>query len=229
MALQATYSIPGFTEPFNSISHLLGAVIFLGLGVRLIFLGKGRTSRVISLTIFIFSGVFLLSMSGVYHLLANDGIGRTVLQYLDHAAIFVLIAGTFTPVHSILFTGWQRWGFLLLIWTIAIVGITLKSVFFNEITEWVGLLFYLGMGWVGALSGYLVYQRYGFVFLKFLLWGAFAYTLGAIMEYLRMPELIPGIIGPHELFHVAVLLGLGFHFMCIYKITLYDKLSPSLN
>ena len=137
----------------------------------------------------------------------------------------MLIAGTFTPVHNILFTGWRRWGVLLLIWGIGIAGITIKSLFFTEITEWVGLLLYLGMGWVGVISGYLLYQRNGYVYLKFLLLGALAYTLGAVMEYLRMPELIPGIVGPHEMFHIAVLFGLGFHFMCIYKITLQDKLA----
>ncbi|NIR95541.1 MAG: DNA-binding protein, partial [Gammaproteobacteria bacterium] len=62
------------------------------------------------------------------------------------------IAGTFTPIHGLLFTRSLRWGILLLIWAIAITGITLKSIFFNDIAEWLGLTLYLGLGWVGALT-----------------------------------------------------------------------------
>src|SRR6478672_10312211 len=100
-----TYPIPGFSDPFSSLTHLLGAGAFACLTPLLILKGRGDPWRVASLGVFAFSTVFLLAMSGTYHLLSPGTPGRAVLQRLDHAAIFVLIAGTFTPFHCILFRG----------------------------------------------------------------------------------------------------------------------------
>jgi channel protein (hemolysin III family) len=155
-------SIPGFSDPFSSLSHLIGAFIFLFYGIKLISHARVHRGWTVAVIVFVFSGVFLLSMSGVFHLLEEQGVSRAVLQRLDHAAIFALIAGTFTPVHSILFKGFWRWGFLLLIWTLAIIGITLKSIYFNDFAEWLGLMFYLGLGWLGILSAYLTHRLHGF-------------------------------------------------------------------
>ena len=211
------HSIPGFTDPFSSMIHLLGAGVFFVLGFFLVARGRGSAGWMVSLAIFVFSVVFLLSMSGVYHLLAVGGGGRMVLQRLDHAGIFFLIAGSFTPVHAIMFTGWLRWGFLGLIWTLAITGITLTVIFFNSIPEWLSLGLYLGLGWFGLFSGVLLIRRFGFHFITPLLLSGLAYSLGGIGEYLRQPVLIPGIIGPHELFHVAVIAGIGLHWVFVYR------------
>src|SRR5215213_5458383 len=104
--------IPGFADPFSSLSHLLGAVVFLALGFVLIRRGAGNTARVVSLLIFILGSVLLLSVSGTYHLLDPTGTAREVMRRLDHAAIFVLIACSFTPPHVIMFRGAGRWGVL---------------------------------------------------------------------------------------------------------------------
>jgi len=217
MKLKSIIAISGFSEPFSSISHLIAAVVMLVLGVWLIFRGRGKLCRVVSYSVFTLSSVFLLSMSGVFHLLEPGTTGRSVLQVLDHAGIFLLIAGTITPVHGIMFHGWWRWGMLIPLWIVAITGITLKSIYFQDMPEWLGLVLYLGLGWLGAISAILLKHRYGFSFIKPLIYGAIAYTVGATMEFLRLPELIPGVIGPHELFHVAVLIGLGFHFVFIAR------------
>ena len=211
------YPIPGFSEPASCFSHLIGAGVFAVLSVFLLRRGRGHWPRILSLSLFAFSCVLLLSLSGVYHLLSPGTTGRHVLQRLDHAAIFVLIAGTFTPVHGILFKGIGRWGMIVLIWTTAITGITLKTIFFTGISEWLSLTFYIGLGWVGVLSGAVLYRRYGFAFIKPLLWGGLAYTIGAVLEFARFPILIPGVIGPHELFHVAVLTGAGCHWRFVHQ------------
>ncbi len=205
------HSIPGFHEPFSSLSHLGGAAVFAILAVRLLRRGRGDGWREVYLGIFAFSCVFLMAMSGVYHLLDRGGAGRTVMARLDHAAIFVLIAGTFTPVHGIVFHGAQRWGPLLLLWALAAIAISLKSIYFGELGEGLGLALYLGMGWIGLVSGSILWRRHGWRFVLPLAWGGVAYTAGAILEFLRWPVLIPGVLGPHELFHVAVLLGAGLH------------------
>jgi len=219
-------SILGFADPFSSMLHLFAAVVFCVLGFFLVARGRGSIGRMFSLAVFVFSVVFLLSMSGVFHLLALGGTGRMVFQRLDHAGIFFLIAGSFTPLHGIMFTGFWRWGILALVWTLAITGIILKSIFFNDIPEWLGLSIYLGMGWLGLLSGILLSRRLGFAFVKPLVYSGLAYSLGGITEYFSWPILIPGVIGPHEIFHVAVIVGIAVHWYFIGQCLDIDRRFP---
>lgn len=212
------YAIPGFAEPVSSLSHLLSTGIVTVLGFFLLRRERGSVARVFALGVFVFSSVFLLSMSGVYHLLTLGSAGHKVLQRLDHAAIFVLIAGSFTPVHWILFTGWGRWGVLLVIWALATTGIVLKAIFFDSIPEWLSLLFYLGLGWIGLASSITLGRRYGIALVRPLVYSGLSYTLGGVLEFLRMPVLLPGVIGPHELLHLGVLAGIGFHFRFLFNV-----------
>ncbi|MGR9107670.1 MAG: PAQR family membrane homeostasis protein TrhA [Gammaproteobacteria bacterium] len=212
------YSIPGFSEPFSSLSHLIAAGVFAILGGYRLYRERGSRSRVISLSVFVFSGVLLLTASGIFHLLQPGGLGREVFRRIDHAAIFIFIAGTFTPIHGLLFDGWRRWGVLLMIWGFAVLALTLKLVFFSEMAEWLSLTLYLGMGWMGTISAGLLYQRYGTRFHKYLIAGALAYTAGALLDYFKSPGLIPGVIGPHEIFHLSVLLGMGFHWLLVHQL-----------
>jgi channel protein (hemolysin III family) len=216
--MNETIAIPGFAEPFSSMSHLLSAGIFVIVGMMLLQRGRGSASRVLVLAVFVFSCLFLLSMSGVYHLLNADGKGHMVLQRLDHAGIFLLIAGSFTPVHWLLFEGWARWGVLVLIWTLAVTGITLKAIFFEDIPELLGLSLFLGLGWIGLASGVAIWRRYGTWLVQPLVYSGLAYTAGGLLEFLRMPTVIPGVLGPHELLHLAVIVGIGFHFRFLFGV-----------
>jgi len=211
-------SIPGFADPFSSLSHLVGAGVFLVLGVFLIRRGLGDVGRVASLAVFVFGGVLLLSISGVYHMLPSNGPARDVLQRLDHAAIFILIACSFTPPHAILFRGPGRWGMLLLIWTFAVVSISVKMFFFGDMPAALGTGLYLGMGWIGLASGLVLWRRFGFSLVAPLLWGGVAYSVGAVLDILRWPVLVPGVVQWHEVFHLFVLTGLAFHWAFIYGV-----------
>ena len=215
-------SIPGFSDPVSSLTHLAGAVVFAILGGFLIARGRGDARRVASLAVFVFSCVLLLSLSGVYHLLTPETAARGVLMRLDHAAIFVLIAGSFTPVHAILLRErWQRY-LLAGIWLAAIAGLTLKTVYFDATPPWLGLAMYLGLGWLGVISTVALVLRFGARFVLPLVWGALAYTIGAVAEFLGWPVLIAGIVGPHEVFHLAVLAGVSFHWAFIRRIASGD-------
>lgn len=179
---------------------------------------RGGIGQALAVLVFVFGVVFLLTMSGIFHLLTPGTTGRAVLQRLDHAGIFFLIAATFTPVHVIQFRGLLRWGILVFIWSAAIAGITLKSIYFDAFPEWMSLTLYLGLGWVGALSGYFLYRRFGLAGIKLVLWGALAYTTGAVLEFSRFPVLVPTVIGPHEVFHVMVLIGIAAHWTYIHRL-----------
>jgi channel protein (hemolysin III family) len=211
LASRHRYWAIGFQEPFSSWTHLLAAGVFAVLAISLLKRSRGVGDSV-ALGIFAFSAVFLLSMSGVYHLLPYDSAGRAVLKRLDHAAIFVLIAGTFTPIHAIIFKGVLRWGILALIWVSAVAGLTLKTIFFADVPEWLSVTFYLGLSWVGIISGVFLWKRFGARFIRSLLGGGACYTIGAILDgFLCWPTLIDGVIESHEIFHLAVIGGIAFH------------------
>lgn len=213
--LVSTRSIPGFSEPVNAMSHLGGAAVFLALGWKLVRKGRGNFGRVLCLAVFACCCVLLLAISGVYHLIGADGTAHIVLRRLDHAAIYLLIAGTFTPVHGILFTGAWRTAILAFVWIAAVTGIALQSVFLERMPPWLSVTFYLALGWVGLISAWKLYRQYGWAFVAPLVYGGVAYTLGAAC--LGLGALIDGLvivsgaIGRHEIFHFAVLAGIGFH------------------
>jgi len=81
---------------------------------------------------------------------------------------------------------------------------------------------YLGFGWAGLYAGTLLGRRYGIRFLAPLAWGAAAYTIGAVLEFLRWPTLLAGVVGPHELFHLFVLIGLGCHWLFVWRCAAGD-------
>lgn len=214
--VQELVRLPQFYEPFSAMSHLFGAALFVWLGALLLRRGRGNRVRLIYLGIYAVSCVLLFTMSGLYHTAVRGGAVRQVFERLDHGAIFVLVAGTFTPVHGLLFQGWLRWGPLLGIWAAAITGITLKTIYFTDMAEWLGLTFYLAMGWVGLIFGIILARCYGYAFVRPLLWGGIAYSVGAVMEHLGLLTVVPGVIHPHEVFHVAVLAGAIFHWRFVW-------------
>lgn len=209
------YAIPGFREPFNCFSHLLGVVVFSVLAVLLVKRGRGVPSRTLSLIVMALSSIALLSLSSVYHMLWA-GTAREVMKRLDVAGVFVLMGGTMTPIHMILFKGFHRWGPLTMVWSLAVTGITLRMLFFSSLPPGVGTACFVLFGWGGAISAFVLWRRYGWSFVKPLVYGGVAYTLGATILLAEWPVLITGVIGSHELWHLAVLTGLGFHWRFVW-------------
>ena len=218
----AVRPLPGFFEPVNSIVHLGAAIVFAILGVRVVVRARGDRLRVALIGVFAFACVFMLSMSGVFHMLVVGGSGSAVLFRLDKAAIFVLIAGTFTPVHGLLFRGVVRWAGLGLMWIAAATGVTLVTIFFDRMPYGLGTSLYLALGWVAGVSVIALWRRRGFRYVRLILAGGVAYSVGAILNGLRWPTLIPGVFGPHELWHVAVLTGLSLHWRFIARLARDD-------
>jgi channel protein (hemolysin III family) len=107
---------------------------------------------------------------------------------------------------------------LALVWAFSVAAIISKIIFFNSMPEALSLSLYLGMGWLGLVSGTALWRRYGFAFVEPILWGGIAYSIGAVLDFLTWPVLIPGVIQWHEVFHVAVLAGLGFHWTFAWAI-----------
>jgi channel protein (hemolysin III family) len=216
-AVPALYHLHGFWDPFSAASHLLGAAAFLVLGVRLVRRGAPERARQAMLAIYAFSCVLLLFISGVYHATTGGGAARALLVRLDHAAIFILIAGTFTPIHGLLFRGVMRWAPLAFIWAAAGAGVIFKTANFQTVPESVGLTLYLVMGWLGIVGGAVLWRRHGFAFVRPLLLGGAAFSVSAMMEFCRWPVVVPGVIHPHDVFHLTVLVGFTLHFSFMWQ------------
>jgi channel protein (hemolysin III family) len=207
------------------LTHLGGAVAFSVLAVGLISRAGGNRLRVAAISIYVVGVVFALFASGIFHLADPLTASRALLRRVDHAAIFFLIAATYTPVHVIEFRGFMRWGILGAVWTTATAGIILKSIYFASVPTWASLLLYLGLGWAGLISATVLYRAVGLKPLMPLIGGAVAYTAGAVLEFAGVPTILPGIVGPHEMFHVFVLIGVGLHWTYIRRIVMYAPIT----
>ncbi len=212
------HSIGGFNDPMSSLTHLVGTVIFFVLSIPLLMSAR-RSKKTFWFSLeFCLATLFMLSMSFVYHMMEVGGTTRAVMLRLDIAAIFVLIASTFTVVHGILFSGWRRWGIILLVWLIAATGATLRTIFLHSIPSSVGDGIFLMMGWIGAVSAWLLWRRYRWHAVGPVLIGGLFYTIGALINTFQWPVLIGKVWGPHETFHLFVLGGLGVHWSLVWSI-----------
>lgn len=210
--------ILGFSEPVSSWLHLFAALAFAVRGLWMLWLDRPRSRHVAALTVFVCGVVVLFLMSGVYHLLEPNQTPRLVMQRLDHAAIWLLIAATFTPVHLIAFRGFWRWGILGPIWGFAAGGIVVSTLLANQIPESVELALYLILGWVGMVTIWQLIRRRTWRGAALLLGGGVCYSAGALLDFTRAPIIIPYIMGPHEIFHLAVIAGVALHWHFISRL-----------
>jgi hemolysin III len=201
-------------EPVSGLTHLGGAVAALFGQIALLVVGWSGTAKTISLIVYGLSLIALFSASATYHLTkAKPAIVQT-LRKLDHSAIYLLIAGTYTPFCIIAFTGFFRWGLLAIIWTIALVGIVVK-VFYVKAPRWLNALVYVVMGWlcvsaVGQMPAALPVSS-----MIWLIVGGVVYTLGAVIYATKIFNFVPGKFGFHEVWHIFVLLGALAHFVSV--------------
>jgi hemolysin III len=136
-----------------------------------------------------------------------------ILRKLDHSAIFLLIAGTYTPICINGFTGFWRWGFLSIIWGIAVIGIIVK-IFYIRAPRWLNAGMYVLMGWISILAAR---QMAGLPVgtLVWLIVGGVIYTLGAVVYATKLFNLVPGKFGFHEVWHLFVIGGAAAHFISV--------------
>ncbi|MCH9682718.1 MAG: hemolysin III family protein [Deltaproteobacteria bacterium] len=197
--------------------HLLSAAFVAGMGAWLIRRGRSRGIR-LALASFVVAATAMLALSGTYHLLDDGTTGRAVLRRLDHAAIWTMIAASFTAIHGAAFRGRWRWAFLTIVWVVALLGLVLKTVFLDSLPESAWLALYLALGWLGIVSAFALRRLRGLSGIRDFLLGGVAYSVGAAYDFARGPSLIPDVIGPHEIFHIAVVLGVALHWRFIAEL-----------
>jgi hemolysin III len=206
-------------EPVNSLTHWAGAILGLIGLVALLIVGWSTPAKVISLTVYGLSLIAMFSASATYHMVHAKEKVLLILRKLDHSAIYLLIAGTYTPFCVNAFDGFWKWGMLSIIWSLAVIGIVVK-LFYIKAPRWLNAGIYVVMGWlcVGA-AGQMLAVLPAWVF-GWLLAGGVIYTLGALVYITKVFNFVPGVFGFHEVWHIFVMLAAAAHFVAVLGVAL---------
>lgn len=206
-------------EPINGFTHLGGAIVsFVGLLALVIktTLNMPSAVNIGAVIIFGISLVLLYAASAIYHLVVASDNVIAFLRKIDHAMIFILIAGSYAPYCLIGLGGVKGWVFFGVISTIGICGVLFKMIWF-KCPRWISTAIYVGMGWmaifvVGPLSNAIPFEG---VFLLAL--GGVFYTIGAVIYGVKPKSFKFKYLGYHEIFHIFILLGSICHFISVFN------------
>lgn len=206
-------------DPGSAITHFIGMMMAIFAAFPLMHRAVTNPDKihVISLAVFIVSMVLLYGASTLYHSLdLSESINRR-LKKLDHMMIFVLIAGTYTPICLVVLDASVGIPLFILVWTVAIVGIVLKG-FFVYCPKWVSSVLYIGMGWLCLLVFSRLLNELAGAAFGWLLAGGIIYTAGGVIYALKLPcfNTKHKNFGTHEIFHLFVMAGSICHFIVMY-------------
>lgn len=198
-------------EMLNIFSHAFGLLLSLFATVLLVLqaLNSDSAIHLISFTVFGLSLVALYAASTYYHS-AKDPLLRSKLRVVDHSAIYILIAGTYTPFMLITLAGKLGWVIFAVTWGLAAMGITLKIFFTGRFTL-LSTLMYVFMGWLIVFAIKPLAASLAPEGLQWLIAGGLAYTLGAVLYGVKKLPF------NHAIFHIFVLLGSVCHFVAVYR------------
>lgn len=206
-------------DPGSAITHLIGMLMAASAATPLILKAKEGFHRghVIATVVFIVSMILLYGASASYHTFDISEKVNTALKKFDHAMIFVLIAGTYTPV-CVIGLG-DRIGYLMLttIWSVAALGITFK-MFWVTCPKWVSSVMYIVMGWLCIIAAPMLIRKLGMGAFGWLLTGGIIYTIGGVIYALKGKKFNEKhkYFGTHEIFHLFCMGGSFCHFMLVY-------------
>lgn len=204
-------------EPVNSLTHW-GAAALASIGaIVLLVLGSSSPAKLASFLVYSLSLVAMFSASAVYHMVRVKDRALEWFRKLDHSAIYLLIAGTYTPFCINAFTGFWKWGLLVIIWSLALIGITVK-LFIIRAPRGVTAGIYILMGWLclAAIGQFSLLPVWIIVWLGV---GGIIYTLGALVYITKIFNFAPGKFGFHEVWHIFVILGAAAHFLAVLGLT----------
>ena len=197
-------------EIASSITHGIGAVLSL-VALIVMILAAGSASRIAAVTVYGITLLLLYSCSTLYHALTNHTAKR-VFRVLDHSAIYLLIAGTYTPFTLITLRGSWGWTLFAIIWSLALSGIVFK-VFFTGRYQFLSTAIYVAMGWLAVVAIRPMMQALSWQGFLWVLAGGLAYTLGVIFFAWKAKY-------THPIWHLFVLAGSACHFYAIFRYVL---------
>jgi hemolysin III len=207
---------PLFREPVSGLTHLAGALFAI---VALCILSvqatlHGSIWHIVSFSVFGTTMLLMFASSAVYHLSYGSEQWIAWLKRIDHIAIFLLIAGTYTPVCLVPLHGTTGWWLLGTVWLLALLGVALK-LFWITAPRWLSTLVYIAMGWLIMVAAQPAIERIPTGALIWMACGGGFYTIGAVIYACKWPNPWPDTFGFHEIWHLFVIAGVFCHFWAI--------------
>jgi len=207
-------SLGRMQNPVRGFLHGSAAVLSLVGAAALWRAGEGRFGMQIALVVFAASLVGLYTVSSLYHSYPWQDEWKLRMQRIDHSMIYVLVAGTYTPIALVVLHGWLLVAALTATWGIALGGIVQK-IFWPDVRHWVSITLQVVQGWLalpflGPVARALPHQA-----LLLVVAGGFFYMVGMVFFVTRRPRLLPRVFSYHEVFHVCVCAGSALHYAAI--------------
>lgn len=210
-------------DPGSAITHFIGMMMAIFAAIPLLIKAAHEPGRIyiISITVYAVSLILLYAASTTYHTFDRSYKVNTILKKLDHMMIFVLIAGSYTPICLLVLGGKTGIILLSIVWGIALVGILIKG-FWVYCPKWVSSVLYIGMGWTCVLAFTQILNSLSPAAFGWLLTGGIIYTIGGIIYALKLPIFNNKHknFGSHEIFHLFVMAGSACHFVVMYAFVL---------
>lgn len=202
-------------NPVRGILHGGTAVISI-VGAALLWeRASGNLPHQIALLVFGLSLIALYTASSLYHAMPWRDVWKSRMQRVDHAMIYVLVAGTYTPVGFIVLDGWLRWMVLGAVWGVALIGIVQK-IWWPGIRPWFSISLQTIQGWLGIFLVVPLAERMPAPALALGAFGGILYTVGMIIFVTERPRLWPHVFSSHEVFHVLCVGGSLAHYVMIF-------------
>ncbi|MGN0334189.1 MAG: hemolysin III family protein [Lachnospiraceae bacterium] len=206
-------------DPGSAITHFIGMMMAIFASTPLLIKAARQPDKIhlISLGIFIGSMILLYAASTLYHTLDLSKRANKIFKKIDHMMIFILIAGSYTPICMIVLEKPLGYQLLALVWGIAFSGIIVKAFWIN-CPKWFSSILYIGMGWVCVLAFTQIINNLSAAAFAWLLAGGIIYTIGGIIYALKLPifNAKHRYFGSHEIFHLFVMGGSICHFIVMY-------------
>jgi len=216
VALDLTRCARLFKDPVPALSHWLGAALSVGGTLLLLDAAHGRPRHVVAFAIYGTSLVLLYVASGLAHSLRCSPRNAARLDAFDYAAIFLLIAGSYTPICMVSIRGRWGWTLLAVIWGLALAGVG-SVLSFHGGRSRLRVALYVVMGWVSLFAASEILRVMPGPAVALLLAGGVIYSAGAVVFVADRPHLWPGRFAAHDLWHFMVLAASGCHYLVMLK------------
>ena len=198
----------------RGVSHKWAAIVCVPLGIAMIAAANGARAHV-AIGIYAVSVVALFAVSSTYHRINwRTAAARQRMRRLDHTMIFVMIAGSYTPIALLVLHGTLATSILIAIWVGAIIGATVSLAWPTSPT-WLDTCIYIALGWIAAIAIPQIVSSLDVTALILLALGGALYSVGAIIYATRRPDPNPAVFGYHEVFHALVIAAAGIQYAVI--------------
>jgi hemolysin III len=197
----------------RGVLHEVACVLAVVAGIVFVAEADG-SRRTVAAAVFACSAATMLAVSAVYHRVTWSPRARLRMRRADHAGIYVLIAGTYTPVGLLALHGALQQVVLAVVWGGAAAAIVLKLVWVHA-PKWLSVVIAVGLGWVGVAAIPQLTHADGIAPVLLIAAGGLAYTAGGIVYARRKPDPVPAVFGYHELFHALTIVGLALQYAAI--------------